>query len=368
MPVYQEKDKSKWTKDGRNWYFLCYYSDIYGKRKQKESKKFATKKEATLAEMEFLNNIQNYQIDCKQMTFVELYNAWWKVKKKKLKITNAKNLKPSLDKNILSFFEKFKLDKISIPIIDKYLQFLEEKQLSINYVNSMISYCYECLEYASVYYNFDLKIAKQLTKFRDDSPEKMQDSEYNFWTLDEFEYFISFVDNDYYKLIFIFLYKTGLRIGEFLALKWSDMDLTKKTIRISKELARGIIIKPKTKNSIRNVDLDNDLIKLLNDYDKQHKNMYGFNNNWYLFGGVIPTSNTTLRRKFNKYIKLAKVKHITLHGFRHSHVSLLINLGCDSRDVAERIGDTVQTVERTYYHMFPEKKKQTIDRLNNLAR
>ena len=68
----------------------------------------------------------------------------------------------------------------------------------------------------------------------------------------------------------------------------------------------------------------------------------------------------------NKYIEKANCKKITPHGFRHSHVSLLINLGCDSRDVAERIGDTIEVVEKTYYHMFPEKKKIPTNKLNEL--
>ena len=85
-----------------------------------------------------------------------------------------------------------------------------------------------------------------------------------------------------------------------------------------------------------------------------------------VFGNIKYISPTTLKRYLYHYIEIAKVKKITPHGFRHSHVSLLINLGCDSRDVAERVGDTIQMIEKTYYHMFPTKKKETINLLNNL--
>lgn len=57
---------------------------------------------------------------------------------------------------------------------------------------------------------------------------------------------------------------------------------------------------------------------------------------------------------------------ISPHGFRHSHASLLFHLGCDSHDVANRLGDTVRVVENTYYHMFPSKKSNTVKVLNNL--
>ena len=88
----------------------------------------------------------------------------------------------------------------------------------------------------------------------------------------------------------------------------------------------------------------------------------------FVFGNVNYVTPTTLRRKLKQYIEIAKIKKITPHGFRHSHVSLLIDLGCDSRDVAERIGDTVQVVEKTYYHMFPKKKSITVNKLNKLKK
>ncbi len=367
MPVYQETNKKKIPKNGYSWYFRCYYNDIYGRKKQKQSKMYKSRTIAKDEERKFINNVENGKLNNKDIDFCDLYNNWWNVKKKELKITNANNLKPSLDKNMFSFFKPFKLSSINVAIINEYLKFMEEKELTINYKNSMISYCKECFIYATIYYDFDLKIANCLTKFRNDNPkEKLKDSEFNFWTIEEFDSFIEIVDDPYYKLIFTFLYRTGLRIGEFKALKWTDIDLKDKTLSISKELAHGLTIKPKTKNSIRNVDLDDYLVNLLLKYEKEQKKLYGYTNEWYLFGGIKPTSNTTLRRHLNKYIKESNVKHITIHGFRHSHVSLLIYLGCDSRDVAERIGDTVQTVESTYYHMFPKKKKETVNKLNSL--
>ena len=85
----------------------------------------------------------------------------------------------------------------------------------------------------------------------------------------------------------------------------------------------------------------------------------------FVFGNVKYIAPTTFKRKLDKYIVLSKVKKITPHGFRHSHASLLIHLGCDSRDVAKRLGDTVQVVESTYYHMFPKKEKTSVTLLNN---
>lgn len=73
---------------------------------------------------------------------------------------------------------------------------------------------------------------------------------------------------------------------------------------------------------------------------------------------------TTFERKLNKYIEITKVKKITPHGFRHSHVSLLWNLGCTIEEIAKRLGDTPSVVENTYTHVFPKKIDHTINVLN----
>src|SRR5699024_1086165 len=106
---------------------------------------------------------------------------------------------------------------------------------------------------------------------------------------------------------------------------------------------------------------------LLKHYEEEQK-IYNFSKEMFVFGNVKYIAPTTFRRKLNKYIDISKVKIITPHGFRHSHASLLIHLGCDSREVAKRLGDTVQVIESTYYHMFPEKEKHTITVLNNFKK
>ena len=95
------------------------------------------------------------------------------------------------------------------------------------------------------------------------------------------------------------------------------------------------------------------------------KNIYGFNHNKFVFGNERYIPASTFKRYLENYIKQAQVKLITPHWFRHSHVSFLINIGCDSKDVAERIGDTIRMIEKTYYHIFPDKKSITVRAINN---
>ena len=374
MAIYKEKE-DKWTKDGRKYYYKCYYIDMYGNNKRKRSKLYLSQKEAKEAEREFLTNIKNNDEHDYNVSFEKVYNEWLNLKKDKIKVTSYYRLKCNLNKNILKYFKNFKLSSIKYNIIDNWKKELINMAMSVKYKNSIIKYLKEILTYAKINYEFDEKIIDRICTIRDDTPkDKKSDSELNFWTYDEFKKFISVVDDNLYYLIFTFLYFTGLRFGEFAALTWKDIDLKNKTVTINKSLTnkvegqKYIITSPKTNNSIRTVDLDDNLVKLLNTHKSKEKSIYGFNDNMFVFGNVKYIAQTTFVNHLKYYCNISKVKYISPHGFRHSHISLLIDLGCDARDVANRVGDTVQMIEKTYIHMFPSKKKKTVNLLNDLKK
>lgn len=375
MAVYNEDNKKKWTKDGRHYYYRCYYTDLYGNRKQKVSKMYKSSHEAKDAERAFLEAIALCGETDSNISFEKVFCEWITYKKNQIKSSTHYGLKRRVYKYIFEYFKKYKLHSIKTNTIMEWNnQLFNMTDISLKYKNRVVSEMKEFLKYAEQNYDFDIKIGAKLQKKKEEKTIKEKDSETNFWTYNDFKTFISTVDDEYYYLIFNFLYFTGLRYGEFAALKWNDIDFKKKTLRIDETLTTKvdgsdyILTDPKSKNSNRIIYLDDNLIELLYNHYESEKNIYGFNDNYFVFGSVKYTALTTLARKLDIYTKLSNVKRITPHGLRHSHVSLLIHLGCDSREVAERIGDTPSMVESTYYHMFPEKKEHTINVLNNLIK
>ena len=375
MAVYQEKNKKKWTKDGRKWYFMVYYNDMYGNRKRKKSKLFLTKSEAEDEESEFRLKIKLGDEDDINISFEALFNEWLDYKRTQVKSTTFYGIKMNTTKHVLEPFKKFKLHSIKTNNLLLWKIKIENEVSTINYQNTMIGYFIEILNYAKDNYNFDSKIVAKLHKNKNEIVNKKKENiDSNYWTNEEFNQFIKVVDNDLDKLMYTFLYYTGLRLGEFIALTWNDLNFENKTLRINKTFSANVfgkkydIVSPKTSNSNRIVDLDDNLLNLLKNHLNHEKKVYNFSNDLFIFGNHIHISPTTFRRHLYRYIELANVKKITPHGFRHSHVSLLINLGCDSRDVAERVGDTIEMIESTYYHMFPSKKAKTIALLNSLTK
>ena len=370
MPVYQKKDKNgKVIKDtkGNSWYYRCYYSDMYGNRKQRESKLYSTKGQAQEEERMFLSNLTIETFVTKKK-FNEVFYEWLNIKKNQIKPTTYYCIKKKTEKYILSYFHKYNMKDITINTIQKWLDTLFQKN-TIEYNNVIVTYLKEIISYCRDTYDIDNKIIGAIQKRKSTRVIDINTIP-NFWEPDEFNTFLEVVDDDYYKLLFHFLFFTGLRIGELTALTWEDIDFKTNKLRINKTFSNKcdgsdyIITSPKTKNSNRIIDLDNETINLLKIHYNEEKKIYDFNNKLFMFGNVKHLSLTTFTNHLKHYIELAGVKKITPHGFRHSHASLLINLGCDSREVADRLGDTVQIVEKTYFHLFSKKKKHSIELLN----
>lgn len=378
MAIYQDKDKLGniiKTTDGRSWYFRVYYTNKFGERKQKKSTRYLKKNEAQDAERDFLNKIKNTDEIDENISFKDIYYEWLTYKKTQVKLTTNYGLERNTKKHILDQLDKYKLYSIKINTINEWMNYIINLKCTTAYKNTIIGYFREILNYAKENYEFNSKIINKIYNIREDSASinnKPKNSQWNFWTYEEFNNFIKVVDDDLYNLIFTFLYYTGLREGEMIALTWHDIDFSNKKLIINKNFTNKIgnkgyaIITPKTKNSNRIIDIDDDLYQRLLKHLENEKKTYNFDYNMFVFGNVNYIAPTTLRRKLDYYINIAKVKKITPHGFRHSHVSLLIDLGCDSRDVANRVGDTVQIVESTYYHMFPKKQSITVNKLNDL--
>jgi len=116
-----------------------------------------------------------------------------------------------------------------------------------------------------VFVNNIIKIAKnnkvKLELFNCDKNFRLKNDELKFWAPKEFDIFINLVDDQQYYTLFNFLYHTGCRKGEALAMTWKDIDFKNDVVRIYKSVTTKIkgspyaITSPKTKNSIRNIPM-----------------------------------------------------------------------------------------------------------------
>ncbi len=183
-----------------------------------------------------------------------------------------------------------------------------------------------------------------------------------FWIKEEYLQFIEAVkDKDISFYSFEILYWTGIRLGELRALTKADFDFDKKTMRISKSAQRidgeEIITDPKMPKSKRTIMLPDFLIKEFKDYFLK---IEYFSEDEQIF----PKCKTYFNKEMERGIKKSKVKKIKLHALRHSHISLLIEMGFTPVDIASRTGYESIKVLMDYSHMFPNKQVDMVDKLD----
>lgn len=202
------------------------------------------------------------------------------------------------------------------------------------------------------------------------------EKEIKYQLLEDFNLFISNIDNQFWYVFDVFLFWHGLRKGEQQALRWKDIDFEKETVIINKTLSKSITGGSKLTNT---KNKKNRIIYLAKQSEESLKTWYdivsrfnGFNDNWFVFGrGENITdivARNTIDRHFQKsYVKLKQkypnkeINALTHHEFgRHSHASYLLNLGLEKglpidevlNIIAQRLGDTVEVIRDTYAHPY----------------
>lgn len=163
----------------------------------------------------------------------------------------------------------------------------------------------------------------------------------------------------------------GMRIGEICALKWEDIDTENGIISVKKTIQRVYMIEgeerytelildsPKTKNSIRDIPMTRDLIKLL----KPLKRIV--NNNYFvLTNEAKPTEPRTYRNYYKQFMQEIGVPILKFHGLRHSFATRCIESKCDYKTVSVILGHSnISTTLNLYVHPNMEQKKRCIDQM-----
>lgn len=301
-------------------------------------------------------------------TLEELYPGYIEYLSLKDKPTTIASINFKFKNYILPYFKKYKIKDISE---EEYIKFLN-KIKKLNYDTSFYNKIYSCFkgfyDYLGKFYdikNVPEKVGR-IVVTKDSNIEKTT------WTKREFKKFIKKVDMPIYHALFNFLFYTGTRKGEALALKISDFkgDYIEINKTITKEYFNGerLILPPKSKKSIRKIRIDHKMKIELNGLLKYYTKEFGeYNSNFYLFGGVKPIAPTTLERKKNHYCKISNVKQIRIHDFRHSHASLLYSKGIDIKSIQERLGHSdISITLNTYIHNTEKQQKKLINMINLL--
>lgn len=351
MPIYKNESKN-------TWYAKFNYKDWQGNIKQKKKEGFKTQKEAKAFEREFLNKAH---ASC-DMTFGSLVELYKEDCQSRLKPTTLDNKKFIIDYRVLPFFENMPINTITATTVRKWQNELisSEENYSQTYLKTIHNQLSAIFNFACKYYKLPENPARTCGSIGKKNADSMQ-----FWTVDEFNRFIAAVEDKLIsKVCFEILFWTGIRSGELLALTLSDFDFENKTLSINKNYARlnkeDLILEPKTPKSKRVVTIPTFLCDLVQEYASK---LYDYQPDERLF----QTTKFYLNHEINRGCKKSGVKKIRVHDLRHSHASLLIEMGFSPLLISERLGhENIETTLNTYSHLYPNKQSQVSDKLQLL--
>jgi len=353
MSVYKDKKTGK-------WYVMCWYDDWRGERKQKCKRGFPTKKAAQSWEREFLMQEQA-DLDMTLNSFFELYRN---DVKPKLKLNTWLNKEHIIEKKILPYLGKRIISEISARDVIHWqnemrkLTDADGQPLSATYLKSIHNQLSAMFNHAVKFYGLKENPAAKAGSMGEKEAQEMQ-----FWTKEEFLKFIdAMMDSPIHYYAFELLYWCGLRIGELLALTPSDFDFKTGKVSVTKSYQRikgkDMITTPKTRKSNRVIQMPEFLAEEIQDYLSR---LYGAEPDSRIF----PLNKGSLRRAMEKGCKASGVKVIRLHDLRHSHVSLLIDMGFSALAIAERVGHESIDITYRYAHLFPSRQIEMANRLND---
>lgn len=354
MPVYQD-DKTK------TWYVKCYYTDYTGTKRQRKKRGFNRQKDAKDWERSFLER-QQADLTMTFESFIQIYNDDMKHRLREHTYIQKQYI---INKKLIPFFGKVPVSQITPASIRKWQNELmahrdaNGKAYSETYLKTINNQLTAILNYAVRYYDL-----KENPCRKAGSIGKSHADEMDFWTTDEFKVFLGIIsDNPQARVGFLTLYYTGMRIGELLALEYADIDFENCQIAVNKSYQRisgkDVITPPKTPKSVRTISIPAFLRDELKAYTER---IYGIHKHDRIF----PHTKYFFEYQMMRGTKDGDVKKIRLHDIRHSHASLLIELGFAPLAIADRLGhEKVETTLNTYSHLFPHKRDEVAEKLQD---
>ncbi len=380
MPIY----KMSGSKNGKQKYRVrINYMDAYGKNRQLDRVAYGASEAKELERLLEVEIKQKQPI--KRITVRALSEEYTKSKGGSVRESTMNRDKGIMEKHIIPYLGDVLLDKLTVPVLQEWKDSINQKtdskknkeKLKIKTKKNIYAVLRAMLNYAVKVDYLSKNPLDKIDNFKDVTTIKR---EMQYYTPEEFTKFISAAREyaekactiaawDFYVFFAIAFY-TGLRKGEIHALKWSDIDGSYLSVKrsITQKLKGGDVeTPPKNQSSIRTIQMPAPLIDILN----KHKNRYAaidrFTDDFRICGGTRPLRDTSIENANQKFAKLAGVKKIRIHDFRHSHASVLVNNGINIQEVARRLGHSnIEITWNTYSHLYPKEEERATEILNKI--
>lgn len=359
MPTY------KYTlKDGKTtrWYANFYFTDWTGEKKHVCKRGFKTQREAKEYERSFMDQEKSTS----DILFSSLVENYLEDMSHRLKPTTMENKRFIIAGKLLPYFGNLKVCDIDTIKVRKWQNELisyrdaDGNPFSQTYLKTVHNQLSAIMNYAVTHYRLPANPCRAAGSIGRSKADEM-----NIWTQTQYEQFSSAIRKSSVKLAFDILFYTGIRSGELLALTPADI-LPSKRIDINKSYAKvkgdELFLEPKTPKAKRRISIPDFLYDDIQSYISK---LYGIGKGDRIFY----FTKSALDKEIKRVAEKAGLPPIRVHDLRHSHASMLIEMGFAPLEIADRLGhESVKTTLDTYSHLYPDKDQMLADRLNQFRR
>lgn len=293
------------------------------------------------------------------MKYTDVLNLWLEEKKLCVRFSTYSNYLCLINSHFVNYFKDVAIEDITRNDIKTFVLQMSKQMRSSSCLN-IEKILRQSLEYALENEYIEQNPYRK-TKFNQNKKE------IKVFSIEEMR---SILNTEKYKetkyaCIATIAYRTGLRIGEIMALQWNDIDfdncfLSVKHTYSKYQNSKPLIIEPKSKSAKRRVDLDKVCMEILK--KMEHTGTFVFTN---YKGDML--SHAAITGNFKKMCKAANVPYRHFHVLRHTHASILLAAGVHPKIVQERLGHAKISITMDIYsHLTETIQKDAVKVLNKI--
>ncbi|MCK6017220.1 site-specific integrase [Enterococcus faecium] len=366
------------TKKGKFWLYEAYLgiNKMTGKPDKVRRRGFKTKKEAQLA-------LSRLQVDydkngirkANNETFKDVYDLWLETYKTTVREVTFIKTEIKFRKWILPKYGKLRMNEVTVKkaqqIVNIWAETTDQYKVLHSTSKRIFSYA---INLGIIETNpLDNVLMPKRTTTKHKEKVKVYSKEQLITLFDYLNSKPETYRNDFDKTLLRFLFYSGVRISEALALNWSDIDFQENTVTINKTLSQSKngykISDPKTDRSAGVLPLDERTISILKKWQiNQRKYMLtlGITDPTMIFCGIYKELIThhAIYARLITICEKAMVPFLGVHVTRHTHASMLLDAGATMVEVQTRLRHTKisQTID-CYGHLAKETKEKTVEKL-----
>lgn len=351
---------------------------LTGKRKQKSKSGFKTKKEAQAALAELVTRTTKGEaVDFRKIMFKDFATDYFENNyKQRVKVSTYDRTSSILFKQIIPYFENVELRKMDQYMVHDFYRAKANEGYAPHYVSNMHNMLKLLLGVAKKWQLIEKDIVSMIEAPH--NPKK----EMKYWSIEQVNTFLERAKSSRYYPVFFLAAYTGMRKGEILGLTWNDIDFKKMTIDINKTLfqlseTKGYNVgSPKTKNAVRTIYFDEEVERVLQSHrirqnEEKLKNRPIYQDEGLVFsqedGGFV--NPTAVNHMMKWFIDHTDLPFIRFHDLRHTHATILLQMGVNPKVVSDRLGhSSVQITLDVYSHVTKEIRKDLSKEFSNMMK